>query len=168
MRQHEAMTEKDYILRMIWQMGQVLIAIRNTILGTGGSSAGTENQLKEVATKVGFDLTLARAATPETIWIMLAPTGEVEPGRCWLVAEVLYLDGLQAEAEGRDQDAVRSYQKALPLYRILEPGALHLELPEAAERIREIEQRWHRLAGPDVPELVEGDFSGPAQETNDG
>lgn len=148
------MTEKDFILRMIWQMGQVLIALRNMILGQGGSSAEVESQLKEVATKVGFDLTLARAATPETILIMIAPTGEVEPGRCWLVAEVLYLDGLQAEAEGRGQDAIRCWEKALPLYRILEPGALHLELPEAAERIAEIERRWLTLAGGDDAELI--------------
>jgi hypothetical protein len=139
---------RDYIMRMIEQMGQVLIAIRNAILGRIGSPAEIEEQLSTAATRIGFDLSLARAATAETILMLIAPVGEVEPGRCWMVAEVLFLDGLQAEAEERFDDAVEAFQKALPLYRLLEPGAMHLELPEAVGRVKAVENAiWCLEAG---------------------
>lgn len=139
---------RDYIMRMIEQMGQVLISIRNAILGRAGSPAEMEGKLSSAATRIGFDLSLARAATPETILMLIAPFGEVEPGRCWMVAEVLFLDGLQAEAEDRFDDAMDAFEKSLPLYRLLEPGALHLELPEAVERVKAVENAlWCLGAG---------------------
>lgn len=139
---------RDYIMRMIEQMGQVLIAIRNAILGRAGTPEEMEGRLSAAATRIGFDLSLARAATAETILMLVAPVGEVEPGRCWMVAEVLFLDGLQAEAEERFDDALSAFEKALPLYRLLEPGALHLELPEAVDRVRAVENAlWCLEAG---------------------
>jgi hypothetical protein len=152
------MYSRDYILRMIEQMGQALIALRNSILGRKRSSEEIGDKLRSASRQVGFDLDLARAATPETIMMLIAPFGEVEPGRCWMVAEVLYLDGLQAQMEERMDDAAASFEKALPLYELLEPGALHLALPEARERVREIEHALRCLeAGgtPDVPPAIE-------------
>lgn len=151
------MHNKDYIMRMIEQMGQVLIAIRRAILGQKASGSEIDSQLREVAGRIGFDLSLARAATPETIMMLVAPTGELEPGRVWMVAEVLYLDGLQAEAEDRHDDAWAAFEKALPLYRAIEPGSLFMELPEAGERLRDVENRLFRLASPaDRGRLPEG------------
>jgi len=151
---------RDYILRMIEQMGQVLVAIRNAILRRTIGPEEVEEQLNEVADRVGFDLDLARAADSATIRLLIAPMGEVEPGRCWMVAEVLFLDALHAETEGRTEDARRQYEKALPLYRLLEPGALHLELPESLERIKSVEDAlWRIEAGRLPPTISDGDES---------
>ncbi len=41
------------------------------------------------------------------LWVLLSspPTGEIETGSCWLLAETLYQDGLQAQLVG-DGDRV--------------------------------------------------------------
>ena len=149
------MINRDYILRIIEQMGQVLIALRNAIVGRVGSAEEREDQLHSVAARVGFDLSLARAASPETILMLIAPLGEVDSARCWMVAEVLFLDALQSETEGRMEEALASFEKALPLYRLLEPGALHLELPEAVERVKTVESAMWRLGAGEDSGLLE-------------
>ena len=135
------MAQTDYILRMIEQLGQMLAALRGMILGGETASQFIEQRLEAAATRSGLDLGLARAASPETIEMMVAPTGELEPGRCWMVAEILYLDGLHAQLDDRPADAVASFTKALPLYWLLKPKGLFLGLPEADQRIGEIEAR---------------------------
>ena len=140
------MAQRDYILRMIEQMGEILISLRNMIVGGTASARIIEEKLEAAASQSGLDLSLARAASPETIQMMVAPMGDVEPGRCWLVAEVLYLDGLHAQLDGRPEEADASFRKSLPLYVLLEPRGLFIGLPEASERIREIEERLASLS----------------------
>jgi signal transduction histidine kinase len=140
------MAQTDYILRMIEQMGQMLVQLRNAILGRGATAEVIADRLAAAASEGGFDLSLARAASPETIQMLVAPAGDLEPGRGWLVAEILYLDGLQAQLEDRLEDAEASFRKSLPLYTLLEPKGLFLGLPEAAARISEIEARLATLA----------------------
>ncbi len=135
------MTQTDYILRMIEQLGQMLVALRKTILQQSASGQVISDRLTAAASGGGFDLTLARAASVETIEMLVAPAGDLDPGRCWLVAEILYLDGLQAQLEERHEEAATSFRKSLPLYALLEPEGLFLGLPEAAARIDEIETR---------------------------
>ena len=139
------MAQTDYILRMIEQMGQMLAELRNMILGKGASAEVIADKLTEAAAHSGFDLTLARAASAETIEMLVAPAGDLEPGRCWLVAEILYLDGLQAQLEERPEEAEESLRKCPPLYTLLEPKGLFLGLPEAAARISEVETRLATL-----------------------
>lgn len=140
------MHQKDYILRLIEQAGAMLIALRNLILGRGASRREIEEHFRAASRVAGLDLQLARLATPDTLALMVAPTGEVEPGRCWLLAELLYLDGLHAQLEERAADARTSYEKAERLFSLLEPGgALLVGFPEAAERIAEIRGRLSAL-----------------------
>lgn len=142
------MERRDYILRMIEQIGQVLIALRNRILGRAPGSE-VERDLHAAAGQSGLDLDLARAATPQTLVMLIAPFGEVEPGRCWLAAEILYLDGLNAALEDRTNDARSSLRKARALFELVGPGGAYLVgLPEARDRIREIDERLAGL-GPD-------------------
>ena len=142
------MAQTDWILRMIEQLGAVLIALRNMILGGKVGREEVQSRLQKAVEGIGFNLDLAKAASPETVRMLVAPTGAVEPGRCWLVAGVLYLDGLQAQMEDRWEDARASFERALPLYGLLEPhGLLVAGLPEAEERIAEIEERLASLAG---------------------
>lgn len=141
------MPQRDYILRMIEQMGEVLIALRNRILGRSVTAGELAEGFSRVEAHTGIDLELARSATPETLQLLVAPTGEVEPGRCWLVAEMLAVDGLHAESEDRDADAAAAYERAMALFSLLEPGGAFLVgLPEAAERIQDLTARLVRLS----------------------
>jgi hypothetical protein len=134
------MAQRDYLLRQIEALGQLLIAIRKMILGGEADGAAVESRLREAAGKGGMDLELARAATPDTLHMLISPTGEIEPGRCWLMAETLYLDGIQARLTEDPGRALDSLGKARMLFSLLAPmGAFLVGFPEAAERIREID-----------------------------
>ncbi len=136
------MPQRDYILRLIEQMGAALVALRNRILGRGAPSLEIRDELAGLAGRSGFDLALLRGFSGETLRMLVSPTGEVEPARCWLMAELLYLDGLQALAEDRDEDAREGLRKAKLLFGLIEPGGgMLVGLPEAGERIREIDER---------------------------
>ncbi len=135
------MERRDYILRMIEQVGRVLIALRDRILA-GEDRSEVQRQLQWAAAEVGLDLGLARAATIDTLLLLIAPSGEVEPARCWMVAETLHLDGLEAEISGEVERARSSYEKARTLFTLVAPrGAYLVGLPEATERIRELDRR---------------------------
>lgn len=134
------MPQKDYILRQIEVLGAALIAIRKMILGGGAKAGEVETRLNEVSQQGGMALDLARAASPETLQMLVAPTGEIEPGSCWLLAETLYLDGLHAQMAGEEERALDSLAKARALFSLLKPmGAFLVGFPEATERIREID-----------------------------
>ena len=141
-----SMAQRDYILRLIEQMGQMLIELRNQILGRAASPKDVADGLERVAAQTGIDLALARSATPETLQMLVAPTGDVEPGRCWLVAEMMAVDGLEAEMGGRDVDALAAYERALALFSLIGPGGAFLVgFPEASERVEELEDRMRSL-----------------------
>jgi len=121
-------------------MGEILIAIRRMILGGGTKPSEVRARLNEVSGRTGMDLDLARASTPETLRMLVAPAGEVEPGRGWLLAETLLLDGLQAKQEGDLARWEDSLLKARMLFKLLGPmGAFLVGFPEAAVRVEEID-----------------------------
>lgn len=143
------MPQRDYILRLIEQMGAALVALRTRILGRKVDSAVIQGELAGLSGRAGYDLDLLRGFSAETLHMLVAPTGEVEPARCWMMAEVLYLDGLQAEVEGRSGDARNSLEKARLLYTLLEPGGgMLLGFAEAAGRVEEIDARMQALQVP--------------------
>ena len=136
------MPQRDYILRLIEQLGAALVALRKRILHGGAAPQEVYDELAGLADRSGFDLALLRGFSGETLRMLVSPTGEVEPARCWLMAELLYLDGLQALAEGRDEDARAGLEKARLLYSLVEPGGgMLVGLAEAAERIHDIDDR---------------------------
>ena len=135
------MAQRDYLLRMIEQIGQILIALRKLIIG-GVDRQTADAGLQKAGQQVGVDLTLARAATAETLQMLIAPEGDLEPGRCWIVAEMMYLDGLQSEADGDPEAAADRFEKALLLYQAIAPmGAFLVGFPEASERVEDIRGR---------------------------
>jgi 3-oxoadipate enol-lactonase len=140
------MDRRDYILRIIEQAGQVLIALREIILDRVAGPGEIDDQLRNAAARAGLDLDVARLATPDTLALLVAPNGEVEPARCWLYAESLYLDGLSAELAGQRDHAWESYHKARLLYSMVKPwGGQLVGWPEAAERMAEIDRRLEGL-----------------------
>ena len=135
------MPQRDYILRLIEQLGVALAALRRRILSRQDPSASLQDELSRVSGQAGFDMALLRALSADTLHMLVSPTGEVEPARCWLMAEILYLDGLQAREERREDDAAASLAKARLLFGLVEPGGgMLVGFPEAAERVREIEE----------------------------
>jgi len=134
------MPQKDYILRQIELLGAALIQIRKKILAGKADAGEVETRLQEISQQGGMALDLARASSPETIRMLIAPTGEIEPGACWLLAESLFLDGLYAVQVGDESRAADSLAKARMLFSLLKPmGAFLVGFPEANERIREID-----------------------------
>jgi hypothetical protein len=92
------MYHRDYILRLIERFGQALIALRNRILKREQEQAVTLAEIREIAEQAGLDYDVARRLDPSTLLMWLSPGGQVEPPRMWLMAELLYLEGLQARS----------------------------------------------------------------------
>jgi hypothetical protein len=133
---------RDYLMRMIEQLGAALSQLRQMLLG----GEPIEAALRQEARKSGVDLDLARALDAESLADLLSPGGQPDVSRIWVMAELLHLDGLRLDAEGMSDAAAELHRKALRLYLVLEPAVLG-GLPEAASRVREIEAR---LATPDI------------------
>lgn len=137
--------QRDYILRMIEQIGLILIELRNRILRRSVDAGAVDAELRRSLHQIGLDIDIIRLADGPTLERTVAPTGELDVTRGWFAAEALYLDGLEAQVEGRELDARLSFEKALRLFRLFDPSVpLHTSFVEAGERIREIEER---LAG---------------------
>jgi hypothetical protein len=131
--------QRDFILRIIEQLGAVLAELRRMILGRG-DPAETQEALSRAASMAGFDLELLRGFDTSTLHLLVSPLGEVDPTRCWMMAEILYLDGLEAEL--RDGSGRASLLKARALYDLVRPsGGMLVGMPEATERIAEIDER---------------------------
>jgi hypothetical protein len=141
---------RDYILRMIEQFGRFAAALRRRILGGETPQAELQSQLRSAAYQAGLDLELARIASLDTLMLSIAPGGELDPSRCWMCAEVLYLDGLEAQLSEDRSRAETSFAKARVLFSLVAPlGAFLVGFPEATERIQEIDARLERLDGPE-------------------
>ena len=132
------MHQRDFILRIIEQLGAVLAELRRRILRQDDSDAVRE-ALARTAGQAGFDIELLRGFDLSTLHLFVAPTGEVDPTRCWLMAEILYLDGLEAVLSDRNRR--ESLLKARALYDLVRPGGgMLVGMPEATDRITEIDQ----------------------------
>jgi len=146
------MANRDYILRMIEEFGRFAVALRELILGRDGDAEEIRERLRSAARHAGMDLEMARIASADTIVMMVSPGGDLEPARCWMYAETLYLDGLAARTGGEAARAAASYRKARALFSLIAPhGAFLVGFPEASERIREIDARLAELDDPGGP-----------------
>lgn len=133
------MAQRDYILRIIEQLGAALSELRRRILNQEGTE-DLQDDLARVSGQAGFDIDLLRGFDFATLHLLVTQSGEVDVARCWLMAEVLYLDGLDATIAGLD--GADSLRKARGLYEMVRPaGGMLVGMPEALERIEEID-RW--------------------------
>ena len=134
------MAQRDYILRLIEEMGAALIALRNAIMRGGAPAGEVEATLRRVTSAAGMELEFARAVSVEALPSMVAPTGQVEPAQCWVLAEALMTDGVNRLHDGDLEVARSSLAKAATLFKLVAPwGAYLTGFPEAEERIAEIE-----------------------------
>jgi hypothetical protein len=140
------MQQRDYILRMIEQIGAALARLREMIVGGTASPDMIQSELRTTGRGVGVDLDMARMASADTLADLVSVGGEVNPTRCWLTAELLFLDALEAEVSGDADAAWSSYDKALRLFSLLKPGGgFIIGWPEAATRVEEVRDRLAAL-----------------------
>lgn len=145
------MAQQDYLLRLIEQVGRMLAQLRRMLVGGQVDPGAAETGLREAAGRAGLDLDVLRSVSHDTLVMFVSPAGEPEPGRCWMTAELLLVDGLRAEAEGDVEGARDRWERALRLYGLLDPGIVARGFPEVATRIDEVRDRLRSLA-PDAEE----------------
>jgi hypothetical protein len=132
------MYRHDYILRLIERFGRALTALRDRLLRRTAEADTAEHEIQEIAAAAGLDLGVARGLDPAMLLMWLAPGGTPDPGRLWLMAELLYLEGLRGMAAGAPvwrgdlERAVVILESLPPEWRPGEPFA------SAGERVSEI------------------------------
>ena len=103
------MYQRDYILRLIERFGATLRAIRDRLLRRQADPQAARSEIGEIAREAGMDLDVARRLDTNSLLLWLSPGLEPDPGRLWLMAELLYLDALAADdAEVRRADVLRA------------------------------------------------------------
>jgi hypothetical protein len=133
------MYQRDYILRLIEQLAQILIVLRNRILGRQGDPAMLRMEIRTVAAQAGLDLDVAKVVDLTTLRMLVSLAGNIDAGRCWLLAELLYLEGLQAHKAGDRDQARRDVERARELHSWLEPEWKPFdELPAVGARMEEM------------------------------
>ena len=133
------MYRQDYVLRLIERLGAALIALRNRILRRERDEIGIRTEIAEIAGQAGLDLAVARRLDPEMLLMWLAPAGQPEPGKLWLLAELLYLEGLHTRESGADgwqADLERALALLVKLPAGWRPGEAFVPSGERAEEIR--------------------------------
>ena len=134
--------QRDYILRLIEQAATILRHLLQRVREQSVDGAAFRQDLQRASRLGSLDLDLLRLCDAQTLLQLVAPTGEVDPSRAWLAAEVLYLDALAADAEEQFGAARERYRKAAALYALVQPGwVLPTGFPEAALRLQDIEAR---------------------------
>ncbi len=130
---------RDYILRLIERFGRALIALRNRILKREVSSVEARAEIEAIARDAGADLDIARQLDPGMLLMWLAPRGDVDEGKFWLLAELLFLSAIDARESGAGDRGRADFDRALALLRKLPPDWRPAEgLPTPRERIAEI------------------------------
>ena len=139
--------QRDYILRLIEQAGFVLKQLLQRIEAESVSYEERTEALERAAQLGGLDLDMLRLSDVDGLWHQVALTGEADPARTWLAAEMLYADAVAFEADADNHKAVHAYVKAASLFRLMQPTwVLPTGFPEATERVQEIEGKLETLA----------------------
>lgn len=135
------MYRTDYVLRLIEQLARTLIALRNRIIGRELTSQEVRAELHQIARDAGLDLDVARRLDPAMLLGWLAPMGEIDEPKLWLMAELLYLDALQTREAGDVQASRAGMRRALLLFEQLPPAWKPSDdLATAGARAAELEQ----------------------------
>jgi hypothetical protein len=128
----------DYIIRLIERFGAVLRTLRDRILRREREDLSARAEIAGIAQHAGLDLGVARTLTPDLLMMWLAPTGQADPAKLWLMAELLYLEGLEARTSGGEgwrADLERASSLLVHLEPSWRPGD---DFASAGERAAEI------------------------------
>ena len=134
--------QRDYVLRLIEQAAAVLKELMDRLRGRRVTRDEVLVDLKRVAFLGSLDLDLLRVLDAASVRMIALQLGQSDPSRIWLAAEMMYLDGLSAEASEDASGARSSFAKALMLYGMVEPTVtLPGGFPEVTDRMQDIETR---------------------------
>src|SRR6476661_1566494 len=125
------MEKRDYLLRQIEALRQILSRLRELIIG--GATAQADSQIRDEMRNVGLDLATANALDPATL-LMLLGSPVLDARRAFAVAALLHMDALRARADGDESRAARSVANALAVLQAARP-MLDGERAELAARI---------------------------------
>lgn len=132
------MYRQDYILRLIEQFGKALVLLRNRLLRRETDRQKVTAEVGEMARQAGLDLSVARSLDTASLLMWLAPAGLVDQARLWLMAELLYLEGL-ANLDAAPDAARADLSRALAILERMEPGwRPNDELPAVSDLAGEI------------------------------
>ena len=112
------MEKRDYLLRQIEALRQILSRLRELI--AGGATGQADSQIREEMRNVGLDLAMANALDPATL-LMLLGSPVLDARRAFAVAALLHMDALRARADGDESRAARSLANALALLQAAKP-----------------------------------------------
>jgi len=112
------MEKRDYLLRQIEALRQILSRLRELIIG--GATAQADSQIRDEMRNVGLDLATANALDPATL-LMLLGSPVLDARRAFGVATLLHMDALRARADGDESRAARSVGNALALLQAAKP-----------------------------------------------
>lgn len=134
---------KDYILRIIEELGRAFSRLIGMLRDPSPEDLERVDQdLSGLGQNAGFDLDLVDALSPDTLELMLGSGGEIDVGRTWLLAELLYLRAIVAGKAGRAELATRRLVRSSFLFRLLPAETPAAEgLPDPADRIADIDRR---------------------------
>ena len=111
----------DYIIRLIERFGAVLRSLRDRILRREREDLSARAEIADIARHAGLDLDVARTLPPDLLMMWLAPTGEADPAKLWLMAELLYLEALDRRTSG-EEGWRDDFERASSLLVRLEPS----------------------------------------------
>lgn len=125
--------------QQLQRLAEMLQEVERRQEAGGGEAHLVESGLREVALRTGVDLDILRIATGNTLLDVLGSDGTDDPGKLWLAAEILFLEWRRARAGNEENEARGVREKALLLYRAVDPGLVPPpgSVPPA-ERIREL------------------------------
>lgn len=129
------MEKRDYLLRQIETLRQILSRLRELIVG--GATAQADSQIREEMRNVGLDLAMANALDPATL-LMLLGSPVLDARRAFAVAALLHMDALRARADGDEPRAARSIANALALLQAARPMLEGERADVAAQIIEEL------------------------------
>lgn len=109
------------------QLAEKLREIESRLERESGDLTEIREGLEEAAARTGVEIETVRRLDARTLEMALSPGGRPDPGRFWVVAEILFLDGLRARAEGDPDAAGRRLEKARRLYERVGTG---LQVPD--------------------------------------
>jgi len=129
------MEKRDYLLRQIEALRQILSRLRELIVG--GATTQADSQIREEMRTVGLDLAMANALDPATL-LMLLGSPVLDARRAFAAAALLHMDALRARAEGDESRAARSIANALALLQAARPMLEGERADIAAQMIEEL------------------------------
>jgi hypothetical protein len=140
------MERRDYILRLIQQLGRVLARVRELL--AGGQLDAARAELDRTATELGIAGGLARMLTDDSLMALLTASGEPDVAKRLIIAELFYIDALRARDRGAEDESRHLQQRAERLFRSVEKDRETIEALGFTARFDELKILAPRASGP--------------------